>query len=153
VLTDGQRNALFIDVHRAIERAADETAAVLTGQAAAAEPAYPPNGGFTAEEKAALAALPVRPELASAIRKLVAGASAGPLFTLLSLIDGVADPSTIEGPWPSFHLAQTTDQEFEHLMLHDVFFDSYWLWRDRRPDPGWTLDTSTWEPGDGSAGG
>ena len=141
MLTDAQRNALFIDVHRAIELAADHTAAVLTGQAVAAEPEYPPNGGFTVQERTALAALPARPELASAIRKLVANAAVGPMFALLSLIDGVADPSTIEGSWPSFHLAPATDQEYEHLMLHDVLFDSYWLWRDRRPDRGWVLDT------------
>jgi len=46
VLTDTQRNALFIDVHRAIELAADHSAAALTGQAVAAEPEYPPNGGY-----------------------------------------------------------------------------------------------------------
>ena len=26
-------------------------------------------------------------------------------------------------------------------LIHDVFYDTYWLWRDRRPDPGWALDT------------
>ena len=26
-------------------------------------------------------------------------------------------------------------------MSHDQFFESYWEWRERRPDPGWKLDT------------
>jgi len=75
------------------------------------------------------------------LRKIIADAMAAPVFRLCCLIDGVADPDDAEGAWPTFHLAEADENAHEHLMLHDAFFDSYWLWRDRRPDPGWKLDT------------
>jgi hypothetical protein len=26
-------------------------------------------------------------------------------------------------------------------MLHDDLLETYWTWREERPDPGWRLDT------------
>jgi hypothetical protein len=141
VLNDKQREALFLAVHREIEAAATKAARVIAGRSPGGDLAYPPNGGLTAAEGGALASVSLVPEAEAAVRKVVADAAAAPLFSLLSLLDGVTDPEGFEGPWGAFHVAPATDTEYESLMLHDVFFDTYWLWRDRRPDPGWSLDT------------
>jgi hypothetical protein len=140
MLTDQQRNALFVEVHREIEAAAVKASDAIAGLRPV-DIVYPPNGGLTPSEHAALAAGLRGPELQAALRKIIADAAATPLFTFLTLLDGVADPVSFPGPWLPFHIAEATDDEHEHLMLHDVLFDSYWLWRDRRPDPGWCLDT------------
>jgi hypothetical protein len=141
VLTDSQRNALFVELHREIELAATRAAEIIAGVKLPNALAYPPNGGFTSEEGAALSSAAPRPEAVAAFRKIIADAAAAPLFTLFSLLDGVSDPQDFDGQWAPFHIAHATDTEREHLMLHDVLFDSYWLWRDCRPNPGWSLDT------------
>jgi len=141
MLDDKQREALFVDVHREIEVAAHRAAEAITGLRAVPDLAYPPNGGLTPQEANALRDHGADREAVSAIRKIIADAAAGPMFAFLSMLDGVADPSACGGPWGSFHIVAATEMEREHLMLHDVLFDTYWLWRDRRPDPGWRLDT------------
>lgn len=147
MLTDKQREALFVEVHREIEAAAARAADVIAGLKPATDLAYPPNGGLSPEESASLSGAISRPEAVAALRKIIADAAAAPLFTLLSLLDGVSDPQSFDGPWVPFHIALATDEEYEHHMLHDVLFDTYWLWRDRRPNPGWSLDTLTDAPG------
>ena len=149
MLDDKQREALFVTVHREVEAAATKAAEVIAGQMARPDLAYPPNGGLTPAEGDALAAVSLGPEAQAAVRKVVADAAAAPLFAFLSLLDGVADPDRFDGSWGPFHIAPATDAEYESLMLHDVLFDTYWLWRDRRPNPGWALDT--YPPHDGGA--
>jgi hypothetical protein len=131
LLDDIDRNTLFHEMHRTIEEAATTAAReLMTG---AAEVAYPPNGGLLPDEIAALASIPRTPELESAPRKMLADAAAYPLFHLLCLADGVADPPELG---PDF----TADEAPAGLPLHDGLYESYWAWRRRRPDPGWRLD-------------
>jgi hypothetical protein len=52
----------------------------------------------------------------------------------------VADPEDYDGHWPPFQISPYLEGEKEDVFLHDDFFESYWLWRKRRPDPGWKLD-------------
>ncbi len=141
VLTDKQRDALFVEVHREIEEAATRAAEIIAGVKSPTAVAYPPNGGFTTEERAYLGNAATAPGAVAALRKVIADAAATPVFKLLSLLDGVSDPEAFDGKWGAFHIAPATDTEHEELMLHDVLFDTYWLWRDRRPNPGWSLDT------------
>ncbi len=56
------------------------------------------------------------------------------MFHLLSIADGIVDPPDIEQ-------VSADDETAAEIMLHDGFYESYWTWRRRRPDPGWRLDT------------
>jgi len=119
-------------MHRSIEESATASArSVVSGNISLT---YPPNHGFTDEEVTALASVPKSLAFESAIRKIIADAAAHPLFNLMSLFDGVVDlPEDLD--------VSTRDQSLEKLQLHDAFYESYWAWRRRRPDPGWRLDT------------
>jgi len=130
------RHALFHELHRTIEESASVTAEQLIR--GSCDLTYPPNCGLSADETVALQSLPGTPALDSALRKVIADAAAYPMFHLLSLVDGVADP-------PSIGDLGGDDQTAKDLLLHDGFYESYWAWRRRRPDPGWQLDTYTGE--------
>lgn len=126
------RHALFHEMHRSIEESAPVSLRQL--MEGVPELTYPPNHGFERDELEALAALPRTPALERALRKVVADAAAHPLFHLLSLADGIADVPDLED-------VQSEDLLAAEIMLHDGFYESYWTWRRRRPDPGWRLDT------------
>ena len=138
MLSPAQRDALFLEVHRTIEEAARDAVDAL---APAGEPpvlSYPPSAGLSSEERAALAGLAATPETASGLRKLIADAIATTFFRFFNLLDGTGDPTYLDdGVWPPFELVESESGE----VLHDHFFESYWAWRERRPDPGWRLDT------------
>ena len=137
-LTEKQRTALLTDLHREIESVATRAVRVMAGTRETPDLAYPPNGGLTPVESAALASIPGNPALESALRKMVADAAAGAVFHLFCLIDGVADPINYEGTWMPLPVGKGKDADGG--MLHDQFVDSYWHWRKQRPDPGWLLD-------------
>lgn len=132
MLEDIDRHALFHEMHRSIEESATAVVAQLID--GAPDMTYPPNCGLLPDEVAALASIPKTPALERALRKLVADAAAYPLFHLLSLADGVVDP-------PQLSDVEDRDRMSVEIALHDGFFESYWAWRRRRPDPGWKLDT------------
>jgi hypothetical protein len=125
------RNSLFHEMHRAIEETA--TVSVRMLMEANAELDYPPNAGLMPDERTALGALLRTPALERALRKVIADAAAYPLFHMLCIADGVADP-------PVLHDDLREDVSSK-LSLHDGLYESYWAWRRRRPDPGWKLDT------------
>ena len=132
MLEEIDRHVLFCELHRSIEESASLAAGNLSR--GFCDLTYPPNCGLSADEVAALQALPKIAALESALRKVIADAAAYPLFHLLSLADGVADP-------PSIADVSKDEHATNDLMLHDGFYESYWGWRRRRPDPGWRLDT------------
>jgi hypothetical protein len=132
VFEDIDRHALFNELHKSVERSAATVAEQLI--AGIADLNYPPNYGFSSEEEAALAAIPKSPAMLSALRKVIASAAATPLFDLFCLVDGVADAERLEDILDS-------DATAAESMFHDGFYESYWAWRRRRPDPGWRLDT------------
>jgi hypothetical protein len=132
VLEDIDRHALFNELHRSVERSAATAVEQLV--AGTPELTYPPNHGFSADEAAALASIRKTAAMESALRKLIASAAATPVFDLLCLADGVADAASLAD-------VQDADSMAVELMLHDGFYESYWAWRRRRPDPGWRLDT------------
>lgn len=123
------RRILLLEMHRAIEESATAVARHL--MEFKSEISYPPNGGLLPDELAAIESLPRSPTLESALRKLIAEAAAYPVFHILSLADGVIDP---------LELDESGIQRSNCEMLHDEFYESYWAWRKRRPDPGWRLD-------------
>ncbi len=132
LLEEIDRHALFHEMHRTIEETATVTASNL--MRGAYDLTYPPNCGLLPDEAVALQSLMKSPAMESALRKVLADAAAYPMFHLLSIADGVADPPDIES-------VSADDQTAAEMMLHDGFYESYWAWRRRRPDPGWRLDT------------
>ena len=128
---DIDRHALFNELHRTIEHSAASAVAELMH--GVPELGYPPNHGFLPDEESALASIPRTPAMERALRKLIASAAASPMFDLLCLIDEVADAPAVED-------VQDSDAMAIELMFHDGFYESYWAWRRRRPDPGWRLD-------------
>lgn len=138
MLTPQERIAFFNEIHKGIEHIAAKTAREL--RAGIIELAYPPNAGLSESEQTEITSFPINDDLESALRKIVANAASAPLFDLFCLLDGVADPEAYEGEWVGFELMKPSDDEEQAEMLHDAFFETYWGWRDRRPDRGWKLD-------------
>ena len=137
-MTDEQRQAFFLDIHRTIEETATRTAAAL--RSGTLRLMYPPNGGFTSAEQEALGSLQVSPVLESALRKVIASASIGPLFRACTLLDGVANPHDFGGTWPVFSIREAGGDEGSVASLHDELFETYWRWREKRPEKSWRLD-------------
>ena len=123
------RQALFLEIHRAIEEAAKAcVASILSPDEATL--AYPPGGTLTETERAALRQLAVSPDARAALEKLTADACSYPFFHLFAVMDGVADPETDVGEWPGITLEPK--QEGDEEMLHDEFFESYWDYKEGR---------------------
>ena len=92
MIDDATQQALFIDIHRDIHDVAAKTVARIPN--AVGELVYPPNAEFTPAELTALQHLQLSEAARSALQKLVAEASSTIVFQFLSLLDGVADPTT-----------------------------------------------------------
>lgn len=136
-MTEKQRTALMTDLHRQIESAAVRAAQAIVGSQETPHLTYPPNGGLTPVERAALTSLTRSPALDSALRRVVADAAADAIFHLFCLLDGVADPINYTGTWMPLPVGKGNA---DGGMLHDEFMGSYWEWRSQRPDAGWRLD-------------
>ncbi|MET4074567.1 hypothetical protein [Hymenobacter sp. UYCo722] len=137
-LSEENRRTLPIAANKAVEEYASYHANALL-QSQDNELAYPPNGGFTPEETEALKLLQNNAVMASAVRKVLADCAAGVLFDLLNLIDGTTEP--MQGEWNEVILVdKPKDDETLREFLHDEFFETYWDWRNIRPDKTWHLD-------------
>ena len=66
-MNEKQRAALLIELHREIEAAADSLASTVAAKRSPSEPTYPPNGGLTGPEEAALASLDLNEHGMSAV--------------------------------------------------------------------------------------
>ena len=140
-MNEKQRATLLIELHREIEAAADTLASTLSASHSTSEPTYPPNGGLTGSEHAALASLALGAHGMSAVRKLAADAIATTVFSFFNLLDGTADPVGYGDFWPGFEIVERREEhEAGEMFLHDAFMESYWAWREKRADPGWKLD-------------
>jgi len=118
------RDALFIEIHKAIEESAESVAQLQTSHLS-----YPPGVELTPEETAALQTLNLSAVARSALRRLAANACSYPLFQFFCLLDGVADPeSEPDDVWLGATLAEKPDED--EPMLHDEFYESYWLWKE-----------------------
>jgi hypothetical protein len=134
-----QKQALLLEIHKSIEDAVLEAIKIYSGESSIIS--YPPNGGLTTAELKALRKTTFSSESIHALRKIIADAASNPIFKLLSLLDGVADPENFDQFWPGFDLVPKSDEEpDEESLLHDDLFDTYWEWRKIRLDPGWRLD-------------
>lgn len=141
MLADAKREALLVEVHRAIEEAATQAAEAIAGVTPVPDTAYPPNGGLSKAEASLITAGARGAEAVGAIRKIIADAAAVPLFRLFALIDGVGDPDEWNGNWLPLELCEAPE-DADQPMLHDELFESYWAWVERRGDRGWRLDSA-----------
>ena len=138
-MTEEERVRLLLGTHYSIEKVADATAERLA-KGEPRDPTYPPNGGLTAEERAALAVMPTSPELHSALRKVIAGAAAHVLFEFFNYVDGTSNPHG-DDRWGCYSIGRVPDQvPPPEVFWHDAFYDTYWEWRKVRDYKGWRLD-------------
>ena len=142
MLEPDQLHALMMEVHREIEDHARLAVNALTPSGRLGEMDYPPNGGMTNDERAALSGLASGPAIQSGLRKVVAASLGSFVFRLFNVIDGTGDPLNFPGDWGSFELVEAEGKQ----MLHEHFFETYWDWRMARPDPGWRLDLLPEDP-------
>jgi hypothetical protein len=124
------RNALFKELHKAIEESSESVAKLN-----ASDLYYPPGVELTPGEKKALSSLPLSTDAKSGLRKLVADACSYPLFHFFSLLDAVTGPDIeLDDVWLGASIELNKDDDFEDedddLMLHDQFFEAYWLYKE-----------------------
>ncbi len=123
-------NGLFTALHAAIDQAAVSVSETLLNPEAEIVVTYPPGGTLTAEEISALKQMTLSPAARSALEKLIKDACASPIFELLCLTDGVADVITSnDEPWLGLSLEPRKSEDQQ--MLHDFFYESYWLFHNR----------------------
>ena len=118
------RDALFKEIHKAIDESTESVAQLQTSDLS-----YPPGVELTPDETTALSSLSLSEPAKSGLRKLVANACSYPLFQFFCLLDGVADPETdLDDEWLGGTIAEKPEED--EVMLHDEFFESYWLWKE-----------------------
>ncbi|HZG00107.1 MAG TPA: hypothetical protein VEY71_03850, partial [Chitinophagales bacterium] len=136
---------IFLDLHQNIEEYSDTAVTKILEEKNFEYLAYPPNSGFSEKEKQELNKLNNNEELKNALRKVIADAASGVLFEFLNTIDGTGDPKNDdEGQWSTVKLIdEDWEEENEAVdeMLHDMFNETYWDWKERRGNKAWKLDT------------
>jgi hypothetical protein len=136
--------ALLIEINRDIEEYASATVETIFEEKHLNSINYPPNGGLTDLEKAAINNLEMNEHLSNALRKILADNSAGIIFALLNYIDGTGVPKTHSDSWTGVILTDEvgTDDKAPFLdTLHDGFYESHWEWRKLRENKKWKLDS------------
>jgi hypothetical protein len=140
-LSDNNRNALLLSLHKQIEESADAAAkAIFDGMPVSI--VYPPNSGLTVDEEHALAQLKGNEPLMTGLRKLFASNTATVFFSFFNVVDGTAEPDVNTGGWSEVLLVDKPEEFDEDVQfLHDELFSTYWNWKAQRGDKGWSLDT------------
>lgn len=124
------RRAVFAETHKAIEEAAKSAVDALTSRDGP-QLVYPPGATLSPGERVHLKEIVIPPEAKEVLEKVIADACSHPIFHMMSLLDGVAEPYVIEIPeWVGGRLAGDEGE----LMLHDEFFESYWDYHERKKD-------------------
>jgi hypothetical protein len=116
---------LLPEIHTAIATEAEALRQFFADTSEAPTLTYPPGVEFSPQETAALRELAITSDAATGLVKLATSACAGPIFQLLTLLDGVADPQAeTSDTWLGADL--TLPGDGDRPMIHDEFFDSYW---------------------------
>lgn len=137
-MTDTEREAFLLELHKVIEAAADEAAKNLLARGRGSLTYPPGTRGLAAAERGALETIEAPAEALAAARKVVASAVGGAVYDALALLDGAREPEGVDMAWPGFRVERA--EGAPRGTLHRAFKDAYPTWRSRRPDPGWTLD-------------
>jgi len=141
LLSNDNKNALLLSLHKLIEEHANATAtAIFQGKQISIS--YPPNGGLTEAEEQALALLKGNDQVMAALRKLFANNTAEVFFSFFNMLDGTTVPGMETGSWSEVLLVDKPDDFDEDTQfLHDEFYNTYWDWKNRRGGKDWSLDT------------
>ena len=132
---------LMLTLHQKIETIADTVSKQIADGELIDKLIYPPNGGLLDEEQIAIEKLKSVPNIRTGLRKIIADSSASIFFEFFCMIDGVSDPDEELGEWTEISLVDKSDTiSPPDDMLHNVFFESYWKWRNQRSEKDWKLD-------------
>lgn len=138
MIDEGTRQALFFEMHAAIEETATDLSTSAGVEALRAsfqelgvQLLYPPGTELSSTEWEELGVALRSGEVSAAFRKLLAHACAQVLFQLLCAIDGVAAPRDYTGEWLGLTLSPATieDEQSGSVFLHDEFSETYWNYR------------------------
>ena len=135
---------LFIDTHQNIEGYADSVVTKIFDEKKFDFLSYPPNCGFTELEKRELMKIEANEHLKNALRKILADNSASIVFRILNVIDGTGDPESKYEQWSGVKLIDDEANENSGPVddfLHDKFYETFWDWKEIRPNKSWKLDT------------
>ena len=139
-LSDEERKTLLLEMHKLIETAADQAVRRLSGREPVGPLTYPYGARLSPAETETLGKGVTTPEAVRAVRKIVASAVAGPVYDLLSMIDGAREPEGWEISWRPFEM-RGAEEGSPPGTLHTTFRETYEEWQRLRPDPGWSLET------------
>src|SRR5688572_26413474 len=106
MISSAAKRAVLVDLHRAIDEAADAAMAIIESRGV--EPVYPPGIELTDAEIVALSNLKLSEDAKTALRKVLLDNASRPLFQWFTLVDGVADPVGLpadEEPWLGLDLS------------------------------------------------
>lgn len=131
-ITETRRRILLMELHRLIEVSATEAASMLSQGNYEAQVTYPPNGGLTGDEIAALKNVRLDVMAERGLAKIIADAAASAIFNFFCVMDAVGDPESCDDEvWLGAQLAEPDEDHADDLlMLHDAFFDTYWDYRE-----------------------
>lgn len=121
---------LFAEMHAAIEEAAE---AAINSIGANGKPSadYPPGIELNQEEVTELAKLDLSATAKAALKKIIKDSCAYPCFHICSLLDGVTEPNVLSiDEWDGGSLFY--DDDNDELMLHEMFYESYWEYKEKR---------------------
>jgi hypothetical protein len=139
-LSEQERKTLLLEMHKLIETAADQAVRRIVGREPVGALTYPLGRRLTTAEAETLHRLIGTPEAVRAVRRIVAAAVAGPVYDLLSMIDGAREPEGWEISWRSFEIRGVAEGSAPGT-LHTAFRETYEEWQRVRPDPGWSLES------------
>ena len=125
------KRSLLVGMHQAIAEAADTALAMIENSGI--EPIYPPGVELSDREISSVANLRLSEDTRSALRKIVRDAAGRPVFHLLALVDGVADPDhwMQSDPWLGLDISPRKQGARDSQMWHDDFFETYWDFESR----------------------
>ncbi len=134
-ILEQNRQTLMVDLHRLIEEQTHRTIEKIFDHPLEDRSIYPPDISKTDEEKQALSSLQFSDELKGALEKTFKDNTATVLFRLLSIMDGTGLPAPESGPWSKVMLVdKPEDHTRPAVTLHDLFFESYWDWKEKQPE-------------------
>jgi hypothetical protein len=129
-LSNENVDLLLLEINKQINDYSQFNANSINNNEVSAELMYPPGTKLTQEELTELKKLRDNSTLSSALKKLFADSNANIAFSILSLIDGVSDPS--KGTWKNDGITLVDwneNIEDPTEMLHDELLTKYWDWK------------------------
>lgn len=129
-LSNENKRVLMLELNEEVNKSSEDAICQIRDVKIKKDVVYPPNNELTENEMQALEKISTIPHSDSALKKVIANATALSIFNFLNIIDGTGDPSNKFGKWTGVALVdlQGDSEDESDLMLHDNFFESYWDW-------------------------